>query len=592
MPTYKAEAQVILRGVNKTGTSLKDAAQGLKSLDKNVKSLQGAFSALGVVMAGRAVYQMAAMGAGAMRLEASFEELARQAGTSGDAILEAVKRASGGTVSENELILASNKAMMLGVADSAAEMGDLMEVARFRARAMGLTTTQAYSDIVTGIGRMSPMILDNLGIVIDSKKAFDEYAASLGTTADALTNAEKKQALLNSVLATGKEQIAAAGGVIEDQADTYEAFGASLENIKTYLGEILAMNLTPLVKGTGEGAGGVEGFLSDSARIQKLTDQYRKLFQAQRGAVGDVTFDRANMEMGSLIMQMRSGKRDVDAFAASLEKIARFYGFILPGQTMLPMLTKGSLVQAGEEERALRDERIKAAWDIATAEEDAANRREQVAFSLREKLIRVATEVSEENKKLAKDVADAWQDQADSAGSLIGGIMAPATGIFDYDQWLEQHGQYRDKPWEVGKRLLAVAGGDIYGESAQLLADEGILPLGSDPALAAKLLDEFQRGLHPEWIKQAPLARMIREEIQRKESWDGIFAGLGGALTGQLQTEREGLQASGKAAGEVIAGGVIAALGEPNFLGVVAHKVAPDVARIIDDRGRRSGAVP
>ena len=35
-----------------------------------------------------------------------------------------------------------------------------------RGRAMGLSTTQAFGDIVTGIGRMSPLILDNLGICL------------------------------------------------------------------------------------------------------------------------------------------------------------------------------------------------------------------------------------------------------------------------------------------------------------------------------------------------------------------------------------------------------------------------------------------
>jgi hypothetical protein len=101
-------------------------------------------------------------------------------------------------------MLAANRAMVLGVADNTEEFTELMEIARDRARAMGLTIEQAFNDIVTGIGRGSPLILDNLGLVIDQVAANEDYASSLGKTADALTEEEKKQALLNAVLEQGK----------------------------------------------------------------------------------------------------------------------------------------------------------------------------------------------------------------------------------------------------------------------------------------------------------------------------------------------------------------------------------------------------
>jgi len=46
--------------------------------------------------------------------------------------------------------------MMLGLGADAEQMGKLMEVARFRGRAMGLTTAQAFSDIVTGVDGPRP----------------------------------------------------------------------------------------------------------------------------------------------------------------------------------------------------------------------------------------------------------------------------------------------------------------------------------------------------------------------------------------------------------------------------------------------------
>jgi hypothetical protein len=84
-------------------------------------------------------------------------------------------------------MLSANKAMSLGVADSTDEFTTLMEIARVKAKNMGLSTTQAFNDIVTGLGRSSPLILDNLGITINATEAQEEYAKALGKTASELT---------------------------------------------------------------------------------------------------------------------------------------------------------------------------------------------------------------------------------------------------------------------------------------------------------------------------------------------------------------------------------------------------------------------
>src|SRR5690606_17413735 len=101
------------------------------------------------------------------------------------------------------LVKAANRSMLLGVADTAEEMSTLMQIAAERGQAMGISVTQAFDDIVTGLGRGSALILDNLGILVDAEEANRAYAETLGKTASALTDAEKKQALINAVLAQG-----------------------------------------------------------------------------------------------------------------------------------------------------------------------------------------------------------------------------------------------------------------------------------------------------------------------------------------------------------------------------------------------------
>ena len=85
----------------------------------------------------------------------------------------------------------------------------LMEIARAKAKNMGQTTTEAFNDIVTGLGRGSAPILDNLGIIVNATEANEEYAKSIGKTASQLTDAEKKQALINKVVSAGKKELSA-----------------------------------------------------------------------------------------------------------------------------------------------------------------------------------------------------------------------------------------------------------------------------------------------------------------------------------------------------------------------------------------------
>lgn len=198
------------------------------------------------------VVDLGRTGAEFQRLSSSFEELTKQAGGSADELLSAMKEATSGTVSEMELILAANKGMLLGLGADAEQWGQLMEVARFRARAMGVSMTQAVGDITVAIGREAKLIADNLGIIWDFDKIMGDYAATIGKTADELDSAERKQALMLDTIRIGQEQIAAAGGMTDDYADKMERMSAEVQNAKVALGEVLAPAIAEVAGGLAE----------------------------------------------------------------------------------------------------------------------------------------------------------------------------------------------------------------------------------------------------------------------------------------------------------------------------------------------------
>ncbi len=185
---------ILIKAKDEASGAIKNVKSSLNDLGKSAgdaTSLSGAFTqlggaigiaaaAVGAFKVGQVVVDLAQVGAQAQRVEVSFGTLTRQAGISGDALLAAMQKASSGTIANTELMLTANRALALGVADSADEMSQLMQVAIARGKALGLSAQQAFNDLVTGIGRMSPLILDNLGIITGGEKVFNDYAAGIG----------------------------------------------------------------------------------------------------------------------------------------------------------------------------------------------------------------------------------------------------------------------------------------------------------------------------------------------------------------------------------------------------------------------------
>jgi len=234
----------------------------------------------------RAVAQTAAelgkLGAETARLRQSFESLA---GSQADEMLLSLQEASRGTIDDMNLMLSANRAMMLGVTSNTEEMVRLLEVAMVRGRAMGLSTQQAFNDLVTGIGRASPMILDNLGIITGGQKTFDDYAASIGKAADELTDIEKRQALLNKVLSE------TTGQALPDAMENIERYGAQLQRLKAAFGAGLGGE-GGLVSGlAGVGAdlfSALAGYFEGAQRARAVTVDFEQALDAARQS-GELT---------------------------------------------------------------------------------------------------------------------------------------------------------------------------------------------------------------------------------------------------------------------------------------------------------------
>lgn len=224
---------------------------GISSYAQGIKNSLSTISFSAIIQAGKELLNTfsnitkeiwnstGALAAAMEPIENSYKRLSAQAGISSDAMLSAMKKASLGTVSEFNLMSAANKAYSLGVISNTDQMTTLMEIARVKGQAMGRTMNEALDDIVTGLGRGSAMILDNLGIVVNQTEAQKAYADSIGKTVEQLSEREKKQALINAVVAQGKTELENAGDATLDFAGKQAKLATTFEDLGTLFGKSL-----------------------------------------------------------------------------------------------------------------------------------------------------------------------------------------------------------------------------------------------------------------------------------------------------------------------------------------------------------------
>ena len=241
-------AQELSKELDKLSDTRKERESSIKSSTSAVKDFAQSWFFIknlagDVLKTAQALYELGAAGAQVSRMRDSFMAIQ----TDGVGALEKLREASRGTISDMDLMLAANQAKLLGVGQSVEELSNLLEIAAFRGRAMGLSTTQAFSDMVRGIGRTSPMILDNLGIIVDADSTYTAWAEKIGKTKDELTKQEKVNALLNKTLEQGNALMDESGGLTHDAAEAYEQAAANTANYTNMLKEQLSQALLPLV---------------------------------------------------------------------------------------------------------------------------------------------------------------------------------------------------------------------------------------------------------------------------------------------------------------------------------------------------------
>ena len=154
-----------------------------------------------------------------------------------------ISNAVKGTMSQMDLFKQANNAMILGVTRNTDEMAEMFKIAQTLGAALGVDTPNAVESLITGIGRQSRLMLDNIGIIVKADEAYKDYADRLDKTVDQLTDAEKKQAFFTAAMESARTKAAELGNQQLTARDQFNKFNATMSDFTDFIGE----KTTPIV---------------------------------------------------------------------------------------------------------------------------------------------------------------------------------------------------------------------------------------------------------------------------------------------------------------------------------------------------------
>ncbi len=241
------------------------ASKEIGSVAKGVQGLCGVASAAmkGIAIAGSAaVTAVGAVGAAIGKLavdaiplqgiEAAFEGIS---GAS-DEMLDALRRGSLGMVTDRELMRNYNQAAQLVSKTFADQLPDAMKYLAKVSAATGQDMGYMLDSLTKGVGRLSPMILDNLGIQVSLEEATAEAAEMFGVEADALSKTQLQAGMMNVVMRALERNTADMPEIASTAAQRWAALGTTFKNVKDQIG----LAFIPVLE---RGMGAVEMFVND-----------------------------------------------------------------------------------------------------------------------------------------------------------------------------------------------------------------------------------------------------------------------------------------------------------------------------------------
>ena len=274
----------------------------------SLKNLLGVFGRIGAVAgvaaaaigAVKVAFDFTEEGEKLKQLDNSFKALAESAGLAGEALKEKLVGSAKGLVDDTGLINAANKAIVQ-MGSSAEKLPEIMEIARKATALFGGDLINNFESMNQALASGNTRSLKNMRIIIDSEKAYKDYAKTIGVGVEYLNEHGKKQALLNAFLEQGKSKFK---GVDETATQATQAY----TRMKVALGDFYA-GIARLVSKYFSGA--------FASALNSVTSAVTLLSNTMTSAFGSSS-DKAQLKIKNLGIQLEELTKTMSAQQAML----------------------------------------------------------------------------------------------------------------------------------------------------------------------------------------------------------------------------------------------------------------------------------
>lgn len=259
----------------------------------------GAAAVVGAATAiGGGMFELAREAAPIEGVQKAFDGLVNSMGKNTKDMLKSLSDGSKGMITNTDLMKSFNSAAQLVSKDFAGQLPDAMQYLSKVSAATGQDMGFMLDSLVKGVGRVSPMILDNLGIQVNATEAMEEYAKANGKSADQLTKTEQQSAIMAKTLELLKKNTAAMPDITDNASTKWAAFQTRLANFKDDIGVKLLPFFTTVLD--------LLGRLADAVLpiVIPLIERISGAFTTFVGVIGNFGNILANYGIGEAIASL------------------------------------------------------------------------------------------------------------------------------------------------------------------------------------------------------------------------------------------------------------------------------------------------
>lgn len=461
--------------IDRFNTELNKTTNRLNQWGNNITNqLKGLAAGFGALALGKFALDAAKLAGEADGVRVAFEKLPNSI-----RLMMDLKQATANTVSELDLMKRAVQASNFGISMQA--LPKLMEFAALRAQQTGESVDYLVNSIVTGIGRKSLLILDNLGLssvrINEELKKTPDYAQAIGNIA--AQDMEKMGTMVDNA-ATKVQKLTASFDnlkvVIGESANSGGLLGSVYDGLTESIDLLAAENLSfgqklsALLSGGGIAQVALlkEMALKAKAAAEEQKKHTKVIEEVDRAMASGkpeayIAAQKQHIYYTDILAEYtRRLKAEDDAYADGLINIANLTATLNELQEFQKIQTGAQLVQTNQQIKSIQ-EKIKALKELGTVQKDQLTAEEEVAKRLHDHEKSIFGEQASPFEKIGKDL-DAF---ADKAAATINGKIAPLSApIIDFQKNLEKLG------------LIAIEMGNMVGSGVASLAESFGAALG------------------------------------------------------------------------------------------------------------------